>query len=235
MLDKRGNENQDVENKWPDSMMFVGRPRHCGVVLWGWTGKVDLMNHLCGQAWGLSQNKNVKDPFTAIQRTVKKSFYFPCGFHVKKEYFFSVCVHSLWFEPSTEHIQPVHWFHIIWSLGAFQFMCKLRGMRYTVLTWRSGNHIKDSERPCLRIVWNHEPNRDVSENMSYLLELCIHKGFELPVVQLIPAMLDKSDIICCCHLLQLSVTLCSLGSPPGAVFLIKMCIFFFPPVLVNFV
>lgn len=156
---------------------------------------------------------------------------FSSGFHVKK-----VLVPSLWFEPSTVSIQPVHWFHIIWPFGAFQFMCKLRGKRSTVLTWRSGNHIKDSCRPCLRIVRNHEPNRDVSEDMSYLLELCVHGGNELPWVHFIHPTFQTRPM------LFAVVFYCSWLSffavwvfHQGLFYWLNMHLYFPPPILVNFV
>lgn len=62
----------------------------------------------------------------------------------------------------------------------FSLCAELRGKPSTVFTWRSGNHMKDSCRPCLRAVWNHEPDWDVSEDMSPLLELRFHDGNELP-------------------------------------------------------
>lgn len=95
----------------------------------------------------------------------------------------------------TVHIQPVHWFHILWSLAAFQFMCKLRGMQFPVLTWRSENPIKDSWCPCLRVVRNHEANQDLPENVSYLLDLCVQKGNDSTVVHFIHHMFRTSLIL----------------------------------------
>lgn len=158
----------------------------------------------------------------------RKKVFFPN----EKEYFFLVLVHSLWCEPSTVHIQPVHWFHIIWSLGAFQFMCKLRGMQCTVLMWRSGNHIKDSWRPCLRIVWNHEPKWDVSENMSYFLDLCVRNGKEIPVEHFIHAMFPSGLILVAVALYCSWVSLFSLWVFHQELFSWLKCALIF---LVNFV
>lgn len=230
VLDKQGNGNQEVINKWSDRTIFVGEPRDHGGFLWGWTNEVDLMNHLRVQTWEFSPNKKCWGPLQCHSVDGEKVSSFS-SFHVKK-----VLVPSLWFEPSTVSIQPVHWFHIIWPYGAFQFMCKLRGKRSTVLTWRSGNHIKDSCRPCLRVVWNHEPNRDVSEDMSYLLELCVQGGNELPWVHFIQPTFQTRPM------LFAVVFYCSWLSffavwvfHQGLFYWLNMHLYFPPPILVNFV
>lgn len=101
----------------------------------------------------LSTNQNLCRPQWRPSDISQTLFCFSCQF--------------IWFEHNSEDVKLCKGLHVIWSFDVLHvLMCELRGER-SVLMWRAGNHTKDSCCPCLRIVWNHESNQEISENKSY--------------------------------------------------------------------
>lgn len=173
------------------------------------------------------QIKNAEDPFTAIQWTVKKSALSQV-FTLKR----CLCIPS-----GLSHQQcRSNLFIDSTSSGHLVRFSLCASKEESGLTWRSGNRTKDSCRLCLRVVWNHEPNRDVSGDMSYLLELCVHGGNALPWVHFIHPTFQTRPM------LFAVVFYCSWLSffavwvfHQGLFYWLNMHLYFPPPILVNFV